>query len=276
LDEKRAVGYLPDGKREIEYTRIYVPAADVYASAHDLARFGLFHLKAHLPDQQQILSDNTIDEMRNATVPMGDAKYGIGWHIRKDSKGRRQVLHGGASAGADAQFTLVPDEKICVVVLANVTRHWPGAVTEAVTNAIMATLLDGKPDDFPTLQPAPRPKASDLPGKLEGKWVGAVQTHQGNRDVTIWFQQNGEIQAQLGQHPKTSIREARLDAGAFTGKMDGDIGTDDARRRPYDLEWDVTLRGDLLNGTLYATTTSRTRPLRLGYWVELHRASVGR
>jgi hypothetical protein len=57
--------------------------------------------------------------------------------------------------------------------------------------------------------------------------------------------------------------------------MEGDIGTDDARRRPYKLQWDVTLRGDVLNGTLYATTRT-TRPLRLGYWVELQRTAAGK
>jgi CubicO group peptidase (beta-lactamase class C family) len=275
LGDDRAVGYRPDGKREIDYERIYAPAADVYSNAHDMAKFGLFHLKARLLDQRQILSDKGIDEMQTATVPMGDAEYGIGWHIRKDSKGRRQVLHGGASSGADAQFTLVPREKICVVVLANVTRHWPGAVTEEVTNAILATLLGGKPDDFPTLRPDPSPTSPGLPGKLEGKWVGAVQTYQGNRNVTLWVQPSGEVFAQLAEQARASVRDARFDAGSFSGRMDGDIGTDDARRRPYELEWDVTMRGDLLNGTLYATAASSTkRPLRFGYWVELHRASA--
>jgi hypothetical protein len=244
----------------------------VYASAHDLARFGLFHLKAHLADQRHILSDKTIDAMKEDTVPMGDAAYGLGWHIRKDGKGRRQVLHGGASGGADAQFTLVPDHNLCVVVLANVTRNWPGAVTEAVTNSILATLLGGEPDDFPTLRPAPPPRTTGLPGKLEGQWVGKVHTHQGDRDVTLWCRPGGEVQVQLGEQSRASVREARLQAGAFTGQMDGDVGTDDARRRPHHLEWDVTLRGEALNGTLYATTRTK-RPLRLGYWVELHRTT---
>jgi hypothetical protein len=270
LSAERAVGYSHDGEREIEYSRIYAPAASIFASAHDMARFGLFHLKAHLPDQQQILSDRNIDEMKNVTVPMGNAEYGLGWHIRKDSKGRHQVLHGGASAGADAQFTLVPDEKLCVVVLANVTRHFPGAVTEAVTNAILATLLGGKPDDFPTLLPNPPPKTSGLPGKLQGKWTGTVRTHQSDLSLTLWCEPNGDVLAQLGKQAKRPIREARLDGTTFTGKMEGDIGTDDAQRRPHELEWNVTLRGDLLNGTIYATTKT-TRPLRVGSWVELHR-----
>ncbi len=272
LSPEHAVGYRPDGRPEVDYARVYTPAADVYASAHDLARFGMFHLKAHLPDQRPILSEKSIDEMKDTPVPMGNAEYGLGWHIRKDSKGRRQVLHGGASAGADVQFTLVPQERICVVVLANVTRHFPGAVTESVTNAILATMLGGKPDDFPTLRPAPPPPTTGLPGKLAGKWVGAVHTHQGNLSATLWCQLGGEIQVQLGEQAKTSLTEARLTAGSFAGRMDGDIGTDDARRRPYALEWDATLRGDVLNGTLYATTKNQ-RPLRLGYRVELYRAA---
>jgi CubicO group peptidase (beta-lactamase class C family) len=271
LSTDRALGYRPGGEREVDYTRNYVPAASVFASAHDMARFGLFHLKARLPDQRAILSDKHIDEMKNDTVAMGDAQYGLGWHIRKDSKGRRQVLHGGASAGADAQFTLVPDEKIGVVVLANVTRHFPSAVTEAVTNAILATMLGGSPSDFPTLLPDLPPKSSGMPGKLKGKWTGKVHTHQGDLALTLWCKHDGAAVAQLGKQAKTTIRQARFDGAIFTGKMDGDIGTDDARRRPHELEWNVTLRGDVLNGTVYATTKT-TRPLRLGFWVELQRA----
>jgi hypothetical protein len=271
LSTERAVGYRPDGERETEYTRVDVAAAAVFASAHDMARLGLFHLKAHLSDQRQIISDKNIDAMRNVTVPMGDAEYGFGWHIRKDSKGRRQVLHGGASAGCDAQFTLVPEEKLCVVVLANVTRRWPRAVTESVTNNILATVLGGEPEDFPTLLPDPPPKTTGLPGELEGIWVGKVHTHQGDLDLTLWCGHDGDVLAQLDKQAKTSIRQAHLDGTAFMGKMDGDIGTDDARRRPHELEWNVTLRGNVLNGTLYATTKT-TRSLRLGYWVELQRA----
>jgi CubicO group peptidase (beta-lactamase class C family) len=273
LDPERAVGYQPDGRREVEYTRVYVPAADAYASAHDLALFTLLHLKAHLSGQRSVLSDQAIDEMKNASVPMGDAAYGLGWHLRKDSKGRRQVLHGGASAGADAQFVLVPECNVGVAVLANVTRHFPGAITEAVTNEILTTLLGGQSGDFPTLQPDPVPKISGLPGKLTGKWVGAVHTHKGVVGMTLWCRPSGTVEVQFGTQARTQVREARLLAEAFTGKMDGDIGTDDAGRRPYSLEWDVSLRGDVLNGTLYATTRS-TRPLRLGSWVELRRATA--
>jgi CubicO group peptidase (beta-lactamase class C family) len=248
------------------------PASDIYASANDLARFGLFHLKAHLADQRQVLEDKAIVEMQQSTVQMGKDAYGLGWHIRTGPKGRRHVLHGGSSAGVDAQLTLIPEEKLCVVVLANRTRKFPGAVTEHVTNSILACLLGGESEDFPILQPSPRAKVVRLPDSLLGEWTGTVDIHQDRLPITIWCRSNGEIDAQLAGQTKTALTEVRFESGVLTGKMSGDIGTSDAKRRPYDLEWDVTQRGDTIYGMLYAVGRQGARGLRLGYWVQLHRA----
>jgi CubicO group peptidase (beta-lactamase class C family) len=188
LRQYRAIRYGLDRQRLPDYVTPHVPASDIYASAHDLVRFGMFHLKAHLADQKPILQDQTIDMMQQSVVPMGDEHYGIGWHIRKDAKGRRQVLHGGAGAGVDVQLTLVPEEKLCVAVLANVTRDWPGAVTEHVTNVILANVLGGAPGDFPMASGPKAPSAvSGLPGKLRGKWTGSVHTNRQELAVTLWF-----------------------------------------------------------------------------------------
>src|SRR5262245_22287166 len=94
-DPQRAIRYSDEGERLADYLTPHPPASDIYASAHDLARFGLFHLSAHLADQKQILADKAILEMQQSTVPMGKDAYGLGWHIRIGPKGRRHVLHGG-------------------------------------------------------------------------------------------------------------------------------------------------------------------------------------
>lgn len=231
----------------------------------------MFHLKVGLPDQKPILPDGAIDAMQQSVVPMGDEHYGIGWHIRKDAKGRRQVLHGGAGAGVDAQLTLVPEEKLCVAVLANVTRDWPGAVTEHVTNVILANLLGGAREDYPMARPGAPATASGLPGKLRGKWMGSIHTHRRELAVTLWFKESGDVHAQLGDQLKTLVNDPRFSEGRFTGKMIGDIGTTDANRRPHDLQWDVTLREECLDGVLYAVGRHPGRGLTLGYWVELRR-----
>ena len=41
-------------------------ASAIYATAHDLVRFGMFHLKDHLKDQEPILKDATLDTMKVA------------------------------------------------------------------------------------------------------------------------------------------------------------------------------------------------------------------
>src|SRR5678815_3961810 len=54
-----------------------------YSSAHDLALFAAFHMKAHRRDQRAVLTDAAIDSMQNATVPTDQAgsRYGLGWWI---------------------------------------------------------------------------------------------------------------------------------------------------------------------------------------------------
>lgn len=271
-DRPRAIRYSADGKRLPDYSTPHPPASDIYTSAHDLARFGLFHLRAHLAGQKPILADKSIGEMQEATVPMGKDEYGLGWHIRKGPKGRRHVLHGGASAGVDAQFTLIPEEKLCVVVLANKTRNFPGAVTEHITNSILAGILGGKPDDFPILQSLAPPKSLQLPESLQGEWSGSVRTHESEVPVTLRCRASGEVEGQLASQSKEVLREVRFESGVLTGKMPGNIKTSDAGRRPHDLEWELTHCGDVMNGTVYAVARPGERGLRLGYWVELRRA----
>ena len=274
LERYRATRYFLDGSRLPDYTTSHPAAADVYASVHDLVRFGMFHLKMHLADQNQIISDATIDEMQQQTVPMGGGNsYGIGWVVSRDTKGRRRVSHGGASAGVDTQLTLVPDEQLAVAVLVNtnIDEHISGEIADA----IIKLLLDNKTDDR-TATASSRQTATmekiGLPGKLLGTWKGFVHTYRRDLPVTLWFDESGKVQAQLDHQSQLFINDARLENGTFTGRMlTGDIGTPDANRRPYYLDWNVTLRGGVLNGVLYAIGKHPSRGVQLGYWVELRR-----
>jgi hypothetical protein len=79
------------------------------------------------------------------------------------------------------------------------------------------------------------------------------------------------VHAQLGDQLQTLVNDPRFREGQFTGKMTGDIGTNDASRRPHDLQWELTLREGRLNGVLYAVGRHPSRGLTLGHWVELRR-----
>jgi hypothetical protein len=75
----------------------------------------------------------------------------------------------------------------------------------------------------------------------------------------------------MGDQLKMLINNARFEKGTLTGRMTGDIGTPDANRRPYYLDWNVTLRGEALIGVLNVAGRETSRGVGLGYWVELKR-----
>jgi CubicO group peptidase (beta-lactamase class C family) len=278
-DPNRARRYWEDGRRLPDYTTPHPPASDLYASAHDLMRFGQFHLGISLADQRHILAEATVREMQQATVPMGDDEYGLGWHIRSDAKGRRHVLHGGAGAGVDAQLDLLPAEKLSVAVLANVTRRTPEAsVAEEISARIMAKILGGQPQDYwrKTIgRPGAPAHPSGLPGVLRGEWRGVVHTYEQDLPVTLNFLPGGDVHARLGSQLTMLVNDAAFEHGLFRGKMPGDIGTGDANRRPYDLVWEVVLRGELLCGMLHARARHPSRGGSFPYWVELRRPHAG-
>ena len=100
----------------------------------------MFHLKAHVPDQKKLLSDEAIEEMQKPAVPMGGSNsYGIGWIVSRDAKGRQRVSHGGAGAGVDTQLTLLPDEKLAVAVLVNtkVDEHISGEIADGILDLLI-------------------------------------------------------------------------------------------------------------------------------------------
>ena len=82
LRQYQAVRYGTDGLPIPFYDFDHPGGSAVYASAHDLVRFGMFHLKNHLAGQKRILKDSSIDEMQRPTARVAAlAEYGVGWAI---------------------------------------------------------------------------------------------------------------------------------------------------------------------------------------------------
>lgn len=238
----------------------------IYASAHDLVRFGMFHLKSHLPDQKAILKDETIDEMQKATVDTGsNSGYGIGWASNEYPGGRRGVSHSGGMGGVSTLLQLFPAEKIAIVVLSNASSNLPGQVMERVV-AVLA------PDAArrPAVNQAPPGQGFKPSSELLGVWQGKVHTYKGEVPVKLVFQPDGDVHVQLGAQLKTLLNSVRFNDGYLSGSFTGDIGTDDANRTRYVLVLSLKLRGDVLNGGM----TAQSQPGRrvgnaLTHWVEL-------
>jgi len=266
LEKYQAIRYGTDGRPIPFYTFDHAGGSAIYASAHDLVRFGMFHLKARLPDQKAILKDETLDEMQRPTADMGSGQgYGIGW-ITENRGRRRLVQHTGGMGGVATILAMLPEERIVIAALANSSSGLPRQLAEE----IIAVLV---PDAAP---PAPNPQALNptepfmAPSQLKGTWKGTIHTYKGDVALTLEFKESGDAHAQLGSQLKTLVNNMSLKDGYLTGRMMGDIGTEDADRMPYTLVLSLKLRGDALNGAITALSLPAKRVGNaLSHWVEL-------
>lgn len=267
LEKHQAVRYGTDGLPIPFYGFDHPGGSAVYSSAHDLVRFGMFHLKSRLPDQKAILTDQSIDDMQRSTAEAGIGQgYGIGWGTSEYPGGRLSVSHGGGMGGVSTVLRLFPAEKIAIVVLTNSGAH---PVATLVTEEIISVLMPGAARK-PPASPLPGPEPFKPAGELVGTWKGSVQTYRGEVPFALEIQTDGDIHARLGTQLQTLLNRAGYRNGYLIGAMMGDIGTEDASRRPHTLNLLLKLRGDVLGGAMTAVSLPGKRVGNaLTHWVEL-------
>jgi CubicO group peptidase (beta-lactamase class C family) len=281
-----AARYAPDGLALPFYDFDHPGGSAVYASARDLLRFGMFHVKARLADQKRILSDESLDAMHepSSNWPGGGA-YGIGWRVDPDYGGYTLVSHSGGMGGVRTVLVTIPAERIVIVVLTNGSTSSP-TVPYTLFADILPSLvpnLEGQADRYRAKQQAreeQKPPAYKPIPELLGEWQGTVHTHQRDLPLTLWFTDAGDIHARLGDDLRMLVNDAAYEDGHLTGTFPGDIGTPDASRRAHRLHLDLFHRGDVINGACTAITTRNdgsTPTTRAGnalsHWAEVRRSS---
>jgi CubicO group peptidase (beta-lactamase class C family) len=126
------------------------PAGSIYASARDLAQFVRFQLGDGSFEGKRLTSAEALNEThlpQNIIPLQGEARalhpeaiqmsYGMGWVI-EEYQGRQLVSHGGQIDGFRVHITLVPQERLGIVLLNNLDRT---QMNLAVSNAIIDRLL---------------------------------------------------------------------------------------------------------------------------------------
>ncbi|HEY5761423.1 MAG TPA: serine hydrolase domain-containing protein [Steroidobacter sp.] len=264
--DRVASRYGVGGHREVVpyYDFDHRGASAVYMSAHDLVRFGMFHVDGKLAGQQRsVLKPATLASMHEQAVGTGgDGKttYGIGWSSQT-THGLQHFGHTGGMAGVRTQLSLYPASKTVVVILTNVS----GAIIRDIDNAIVHAVLP---------ETVRKDRETPLPPTLTGRWTGSVQTYAGSTPVELQINENGDVLARVGNKPLRIVEDAQLNKDGLLqlSNIEGDVGTPDARRYPYTLAFTLKQRGDkVLNGSV--ATLSRALPDRAGnalsYWVSL-------
>lgn len=274
LEDFAAARYATDGSRIPFYDFDHPGASAVWSSAHDLVRFGMFHLKDHLPDQEPILTDASIDLMHRPVADTGvGSSYGLGWATRTWESGFRTFSHTGGMGGVRTSLNIVPDRDIAVVVLLNSSS----AVMGYLTDRILASLAPG---DVPNPDRPPLEVASDeeedppfqAPDSLTGVWMGSVDTYMGARDLRVVVDP-AAVRVRLGMQPIQDLDGASFDGSYLRGRFSGDLGTEDVRRTDHVVAVELRLRGSVMNGSLIGLSVPAVRVGNaLTHWAEVRRA----
>ena len=250
-----------------------------WASAHDLALFAAFHMKAHRPEQRAILSDAAIDSMQTVTVSTGSGtqRYGLGWWI-EDRFGHRTVLSQGGNERAQAWLRIVPSEGIAAVVLVNKGVAFAGAATDAALAAVSPKYAEAMAATAATAKaqssaPAAAPPRTSLDSTMVGEWRGVVRAVGGDVPVQFTIAPGGEVRARIGARSDSGVaRPSAQIAGRLLLRVPGDLEGPNPAGMSREIRMYLDPRGAGFGGVITTRPPSATGlDGSVSYWMEIAR-----
>ncbi len=246
-------------------------SGDVWASAHDVLRFGMMHVETLPRGTEPVLGLESIRAMHRDVSPADSVQWGMGWRLTTD-RGYRVVDHGGGQPGVSTQLTLYPDEGLVIVVLCNRDRVWVQDVARRIAAAVLPRARAGADSTAGAAPPPP---------DLAGRWAGTVTTHEGGMPFALEIQPTGDIHASLGTLFITSlVQDVERSGGALTGSFYGVVAPSASTMRygaPRSashsrVRSSTSLRGP--SSSVYAFTTASVDGPAIPFWDTL-RPSAG-
>lgn len=279
-----ATRYDPDGRPIPFYDFDHDGASAVWSSAHDLIRFGLFHLGHVSEAGRGILSDGSVTAMQRRETPEGGTGYGVGWFMA-DEYGHRKVWHTGSMPGVSTMLALYPEIDVAVVVLLNdLARDLRVSISQEVVAALDEGYARARSEDR-TAAPgdtAPESEASeragdrahgfDPPPGLVGTWTGTLRTWQDDLPMEVTIDSDGDVHVDVEGQLDMLLDDVDFVDGRLQGRHGGRIPTPDVMRHPlHTVFLDLRHEGDRLYGQASAQTTADPTFYSLASFVELER-----
>ncbi|NBE55954.1 serine hydrolase [Streptomyces boluensis] len=153
--ENKAVTHVKEGDTwKAEFVRnadAQTPAGGASSTVRDMAKWMRLQLGNGKFEGKQVVDGAALDETHLPHIvsepphaPAGRTGfYGLGWNVSYDDQGRLKLGHSGAFAlGAATNVTMLPSEKLGIVVL---TNGAPVGVPEAISTTFLDTAQTGGP-----------------------------------------------------------------------------------------------------------------------------------
>lgn len=240
-------------------------ASAIYSSAHDLVRFGMFHLKNKLADQQQILSEQTIEKMQKVVDPkLPDCHYKLGWDVG-DRYGYKVVSHGGGMPGVRTILLLLPTENIALSVLSNGVY----INLSKIYDPILATIIPGYKK-----KRRETPSTKSLPfSELTGEWIGEITTYNATIPVKMIIENKRSVRLIVNKTNEEQVCEPinsiNFNSGFFTGKFNLELPFEDASRARHSVFLKMKYQKNRLSG--FAAAMSFREFFCLPSYIELRK-----
>jgi hypothetical protein len=245
----------------------------VHSSAHDLALFGMLHVKAHRTHGRPVLSDASVDMMQRELVDAdGGMQYGLGWWV-EDRFGYRTLLAQGGTDASSAYVRVVPSERIVAVVIVNKGVGFPQDVADAAIGALLpryAASMAAQGAQLASASASPR-APTHIDSAFVGTWTGFVRAEKDDMRMVLTIGDTGQVQAAIEGEDAPRLGRARMSTPNFRVDVDGNLESQDstAGRR---LNFYLTKRGDALNGTVTTQPPAAGGLIgRVSYWVSFRR-----
>ena len=212
--DELAIGYTGmhrSGEREPVnpfFTRGITPAAGFTSSVSDLARFASWQFRLLENGGDEVLNVNTLREMHRVhwVDPDWETTWGIGFSVRQ-ADDRTVVGHGGGCPGYITNFSMVPKEKIAIIVLTNAGDGPAGNIARNSLNTIIAASNEAK-----TPPEEEVPDFSMYEGNFDSRpWGGEVAIRQwGDQLVVIGIPSDDLDEAMIKLRHETDDTFVRL------------------------------------------------------------------
>jgi CubicO group peptidase (beta-lactamase class C family) len=251
-----------------------------YASAHDLALFAAFHMKARRRDQRAILSDAAIDRMQYDTVSTGRAdgqRYALGWWTEENRFGHRSVLAQGGNDRAQAWLRLIPSERVAVAVLINKGVGFGEAVTDAALASLLPRYAEGlaaRERERGAARGSAAPAATPivLDSTVAGAWTGRIRTADTDIPLELAIAPNGEVQALIGARRDVGTARVSTISGMLIVRIPGDLEAANPAGKNRLTRFYLRARGEGFGGHVTTRPPSVTGlDGAVTYWAEITR-----
>jgi len=233
------------------YTTSTPASGEVYASAHDLARFAMFNLKNDLGLQSRILDARWIDELHRPVFvgPSGTATT-FGWFSATTKSGVHTVFKSGGQPGVATTMYMVPSENLACLVLTN--RSDGREFVFSICDQMLATILPGWTEPDETVGPSRSPFT--VTPEVLGLWEGTLGNGGADMRARLEIKSSDTATLALADKPAEKIVETQSEGSALTGRTVGRIESMDAlRNEATNLALKLTPQDGKLVGRILAS-----------------------